>query len=153
MDVPVTAAGLEKMRNELDAMIARQPEIQAAIARAREQGDLKENAEYHAAREEFGMLTAKIDELRTRIARARIVEVAESERDVIRFGATVKVKDSKRKTVEEYTLVGAGEDDILDNKILATSPMGQAMLGKKPGDAFEVKTPREIGRASCRERV
>ena len=100
MDVPVTLTGLQKMRNDLDAMIDRQPEIQAAIARAREQGDLKENAEYHAAREELAMLNAKIDELRSRIARPRVVEVADSKKDVVRFGATVKVKDSQRGSIE-----------------------------------------------------
>ncbi len=139
--IPVTAEGKKRMQAELDELTARVPGIAKAIEEAREKGDLRENAEYHAAREEMGMIKARIQELKSKISRSEIVDESRIDPSRIAFGATVKMQDMKDKSVDEWQLVGDGEDDALDNKILCMSPMGQAMLGKKVGETVIVKAP------------
>lgn len=141
MSIPVTAEGKKKMQAELEAMNARVPVIAKAIADAREKGDLRENAEYHAAREEMGMLNARIAELKSTLSQAVVVDESQIDTSRVAFGAKVKLEDIKAKSVEEWQLVGPGEDDALDNKILTTSPMGSALLGKAVGDVIVVKAP------------
>jgi transcription elongation factor GreA len=102
---------------------------------------LKENAEYHAQRENQGMLQAKINELKTKLARASIVDISQLPKDEVVFGCTVTVKDVAYGDEEEFTLVGAGEDDYDAGKILCTSPIGQGLLGKKVGAVAEIEAP------------
>ncbi|MCW8128743.1 MAG: transcription elongation factor GreA [Planctomycetota bacterium] len=142
MATPMTQEGLEKLKAELAELEARRPVILLAIKEAREKGDLSENAEYHAAREELAMTEEKITDLRYKISQAVIVDKTKIGGDAIVFGATVKLLDMATKDEEEYTLVGEGEADPLANRILTTSPMGQALLTHKVGDVVEVPVPK-----------
>jgi transcription elongation factor GreA len=137
----MTKAGFMKLQDELDGLRDQLPGIQKAIGIAREAGDLKENAEYHAARESMGMLEAKIAELDARLSQAKIMDGSNVNEDEIQFGATIKLLDLQYNDEEEFALVGDGESDPVNNKILPTSPMGQAMLNKKVGDVFIVDAP------------
>jgi transcription elongation factor GreA len=141
MGIPMTKAGFENLQRQVDEMRALIPDLQRSISEAREKGDLKENAEYHAARESFGMLEAKISDIEGRLAQATIMKVGQGASDEILFGASVKVLDLSYDDEEEYILVGEGEADPMKNRILTTSPMGQAMLNKKVGDRFIVDAP------------
>jgi transcription elongation factor GreA len=140
--VPMTQEGLDKLRGELKAMEEHRPRIQQQIKEAREKGDLSENAEYHAAREDLSMLEGRMREMKDKIARAQIVDPSKIGGDTIVFGATVKLLSLSDNEEEEYMLVGEGENDPLNGRILTTSPMGQALLTKKVGDKVEVPTPK-----------
>ena len=102
---------------------------------------MKENAEYHAQRENQGKLQAKISQLKGKIARASIVDTASLPKDEVVFGCTVTVEDLAYGDEEEFTLVGAGEEDYNAGKILVTSPFGQGLIGKKVGEEAEVEVP------------
>ena len=141
--IPMTRTGYEKLKAELlhmDGVLM--PEIAEKIAQARGEGDLKENAEYHAQREMQGQLQAKINLLRDKLSRATIYDTSNSPKDQVAFGATVTVKDLAYGDEEEYSLVGAGEEDYDKGKILITSPMGQGLLGKKIGEVAEIQAPK-----------
>jgi transcription elongation factor GreA len=141
--VPMTREGYEKERAKLDQMQNFEMiEVAKRIAAAREMGDLSENAEYHAAREDQGMLQARIDALKDRLARAYIVDQNSLPRDAVVFGARVRIKDLDSGEFEVYELVGPGDEDYDNNKILTTSPRGQGLLGKKIGEIAEIKVPR-----------
>jgi transcription elongation factor GreA len=141
--IPMTQEGYNKIRADIERMDkVEMPEIAEKIAAARSEGDLKENAEYHGQRERQGMLQAKINMLRDKLARAAIVDLSKLSRDEVSFGATVKVKDLDFDDEEVFTLVGAGEEDYDAGKILVTSPIGQGLLGKKIGDVAEVEVPK-----------
>lgn len=139
--IPVTLEGKRKMQAELDELTARIPGIAKLVEEAREKGDLRENAEYHAAREEMGMTNARIAELKSKVARAVVVDESQIDTSRVAFGAKLKLQDLKDKSVEDWFIVGEGEDDALDNKILGSSPMGSALIGKKVGDTIVVKAP------------
>lgn len=141
MSIPMTKSGFMKLQDDLEELKAKLPAIQKAIGIAREAGDLKENAEYHAARESMGMLEAKIAELDGRLGQAKIMDESHINKDEVQFGAIVKVLDMEYDDEEEFALVGDGEADPVNNKILTTSPMGQAMLNKKVGEMFVVDAP------------
>ncbi len=140
MGIPVTAEGKRKMQEELDQLNARIPVIAKQIEEAREKGDLRENAEYHAAREDMGMTNARLGELKQKLANCQVVDESQIDTSCVAFGAKVDLQEGRSKA-ETWYLVGEGEDDPLDNRILTSSPMGQALLGKKLGDAVEVKAP------------
>lgn len=140
--VPMTKEGLEKLTAEVAELEARRPKVLLQIKEAREKGDLSENAEYHAAREDLSMLEGRIRELQDKVSRAVVVDKSKIGGDNIVFGATVKLLSLSDNEEEEYTLVGEGENDPLAGKILTTSPMGQALLTKKVGDKVEVPAPR-----------
>jgi len=142
MATPMTQEGLDKLKSELAELEERRPKILLAIKEAREKGDLSENAEYHAAREELAMTEEKISDLRYKISQAVIVDKSKIGGNAIVFGATVKLLDMATKDEEEYTLVGEGEADPLANRILTTSPMGQALLTHVVGDVVEVPVPK-----------
>lgn len=142
MATPMTQEGLDKLKAELLELETRRPKILTAIKEAREKGDLSENAEYHAAREDLAMTEEKIADLRYKISQATIVDKSKIGGNAIVFGATVKLLDMGSKDEEEYTLVGEGEADPLANRILTTSPMGQALLTHKVGDVVEVPVPK-----------
>jgi transcription elongation factor GreA len=141
--IPMTREGYEKLKADLDRM-QNVEMIEAAkrIAAARELGDLSENAEYHAAREDQGMLQARIDVLREKLARASIIDRSSLPTDTVVFGMRVKIKNLDSQEEEVYELVGPGEEDYDKNKILTSSPRGQGLLGKKVGDVAVVKVPK-----------
>jgi len=140
--VPMTREGLDKLKAELAALEARRPRLLKAIRDAREKGDLSENAEYHAAREELTMTENRIAQHKSKIANAALVDESKMAGDTIVFGATVKLVGLNDGEEEEFTLVGEGEADPFTNRILTTSPMGQALLTRKVGDVIEVPAPR-----------
>lgn len=141
--VPMSRTGYEKFRTELEQMEnVEMPLIAENIAAARAEGDLSENAEYHAQRENQGMLQAKINLLRDKLARASIVDMSKLPKDEIAFGATVLVKDLDFDDEERFTLVGAGEEDYDTGKILCTSPIGEGLIGKKVGDQVKIAVPK-----------
>ena len=140
--VPMTREGYNKIRAEIDRLESVElPKITEKIAEAREEGDLKENAEYHAQRENQGMVMAKIGELKDKIARASIVDRSALPKDEVVFGSTVTVEDLAYGDEEVFTLVGAGEEDFNGGKIPVTSPFGQGLLGSKVGDEVEIEAP------------
>jgi transcription elongation factor GreA len=140
--VPMTREGYERLKADLDRMAnSEMIEVTRRIASARELGDLSENAEYHAAREDQGMLKARIDALKDKLSRAIFVERSTMPSDVVVFGSRVKVKDIELDEEETFVLVGPGDEDYSQNKILTTSPIGKGLLGKKIGDQAEITVP------------
>ena len=145
--IPMTRAGYNKIKAELDELQnERLPEAEQRVAAARAEGDLSENAEYHGARETHGMLMAKINLLREKLAKSMIVDTAKLPKDTVVFGCTVVVKDLDFGDEEEFTLVGAGEEDYDAGKINVVSPLAQGLVGKKVGDKVEVAVPAGTNR-------
>lgn len=141
--IPMTQAGYNKIKAEVERLEqVEMPKIAEKIAEARAEGDLKENAEYHGQREAQGMLQAKINQLKSKLAKASIMDPSKLPKDEVVFGSTVTVKDLDYDDEEEFTLVGAGEEDYDKGKILVTSPIGQGLLGKKVGQKAEVAAPK-----------
>jgi transcription elongation factor GreA len=141
--IPMSKDGYDKLRAQLDHMKNDDmPRIAEQIALARAFGDLSENAEYDAAREAQGMLQARINDLQDKLARGMIVDRTVLPTDRIVFGSTVRVLDLDLKDEEDFVLVGPGEEDYDQNKILLTSPIGQGLVGKKIGDVVEITVPR-----------
>ncbi len=138
----LTQDGLDKMKKELHELkYKKRPIISQKVATAREHGDLKENAEYHAAREELSMVETRIQQLQDRIARARVIDESEINTDEVSILNTVKVQDLRRNKEYVYTLVSEDEADFKQNKISITSPVGKGLLGKKVGDIAEIQVP------------
>lgn len=145
--MPMTRSGYDKIRAEINELENEQmPIIEKRIATARAEGDLSENAEYHGARESQGMLQAKINLLKDKIARADIIDTSTLPKDQVVFSATVKVKDLDFGDTEEFTLVGAGDEDYDAGKILVTSPLAQGLIGKKVGETAEIEVPAGTNR-------
>jgi transcription elongation factor GreA len=141
--IPMTRAGYEKIKAELDHLEqVEMPAVANRVAAARKEGDLSENAEYHGARESQGLLQAKINLLRDKLARAALVDPSKLPKDEVVFGATVVVKDLDFGDEEIFVLVGAGEEDYDAGKILVTSPLAQGLLGKKQGEKVEIPVPK-----------
>ena len=141
--VPMTQDAYSRLREEIDHMEnVLMPEIAEKIAEARAEGDLKENAEYHAQREAQGMMQAKINERKSKLARAQIVDPSKLPKDQVAMGATVKVLDIDLDDEEEITLVGDGDEDYDQGKYLITSPIGKGLLGKKIGETAEIDVPK-----------
>ena len=141
--IPMSKEGYDKLKHQLDTMNNEEmPRIAEAIAEARAFGDLSENAEYDAAREAQGMLQARINELQDKLARALIVDRSTLPTDRVVFGSRVSVLDLDMKDEEDFILVGPGEEDYDQNKILMTSPIGLALVGKQIGDEVTVPIPR-----------
>ena len=140
--VPMTREGYNKIKEEIDRLEnVELPKVTDKIAEAREEGDLKENAEYHAQRENQGMIMAKIGELKDKVARASIIDPSQLPKDEVVFGSTVTVEDLAYGDEEEFTLVGAGEEDFNNGKIPVTSPFGQGLLGAKVDQEVEIEAP------------
>jgi len=140
--IPMTREGYEKRKARLDQMEnVEMVEVARRIAAARELGDLSENAEYHAAREDQGMLQARIDAGKDELSRAYFVDRNSLSTDTVVFGTRVKVKDLDLGDEECFELVGPGDEDYDKNKILTNSPIGQGLLGKKRGDVAEILVP------------
>lgn len=140
--IPMSREGYEKLKADLDRMQNLEMiEVAKRIAAARELGDLSENAEYHAAREDQGMLQARINALKDKLSRAYLIEKNNLQDGTVGFGARVRVKDLDLEEEETFDLVGPGDEDYNNNKILITSPIGQGLLGKKQGDVVEIQVP------------
>ncbi|MCA9100302.1 MAG: transcription elongation factor GreA [Pirellulales bacterium] len=140
--IPMTQRGYNKLKDELRVLEdVEMPKIAKRIAEARSEGDLSENAEYHGARESQGMLQAKINLLRDKLARAQLVDPSTLPKGEVVFGTTVVVKDLDFGDKEEFVLVGAGEEDYDEGRILVTSPLAQGLIGAKVGDKVEIEVP------------
>ena len=143
--IPMTQEGYNKIKEQVDNLEQfEMPKIADKIAAARSEGDLKENAEYHGQREAQGLLQAKINDLRAKLARATIIDPSKMPKDEVAFGATVIVLDLDLDEQEEITLVGAGEEDYDTGRYLITSPIGQGLLGKKVGETVEIQVPKGV---------
>ena len=141
--VPMTRSGFNKLKADLERMEGvEMPAIAEKIGAARSEGDLKENAEYHAQREAQGLLQARINVIKSKLSKATIIDPSTLPKDQVSFGATVVVKDVDLGDEEEYTLVGSGEEDYNRSRILVTSPLGQGLLGKKIGDTATIPAPK-----------
>ena len=140
---PVTINGLNKIKTELnDRKNNIRPKIVQAIAEARSHGDLKENAEYHAAKEEQGLNEKRIQELETTIATANVIDVTNLEKNnKVIFGSTIVVKDLDTEKKNKYKIVGKDEADVRTGLIYYQSPMGRGFIGKNKGEFVEIKTP------------
>jgi len=144
--VPMTKAGAEKLRAELAELksVAR-PRVIAAIADAREHGDLKENAEYHAAREQQGFIEGRIADIEGKLSHAQVIDVAElNAGGKVVFGTTVDLINEETGEEVTYQIVGDDEADIKQNKISVNSPVARALIGREEGDIASVNAPGGI---------
>jgi transcription elongation factor GreA len=137
----ISEEGLEKLKAELDGCMKQRMQVAATIETARELGDLKENGDYHAAKEHQAMLHAKISELEDKVANARVFNEDDIDASKVFIGATVRVLNKKTEKEFTYTLVSPVEADIEQGKFSVRSPVGQALLGKQVGDVAEAKAP------------
>ncbi len=141
--MPMTARGAERLRNEVERLKSRErPRIIAAIAEARAHGDLKENAEYHAAREQQSFVEGRIKQLEAALSNSQIIDVSKlSPNGKIVFGATVELADEDSGEQVRYQIVGELEADIKQKLISITSPIARALIGKREGDSFDFNAP------------
>ena len=140
---PITAEGFEKLKKELDNLKSfKRPEIIKAIAEARAHGDLKENAEYHAAKDEQGKIEGRINQINYLFSNANIIDVTKLEnKDNVVFGSTVDLLDLESNKKKTYKIVGKDESDIKKNFIYFRSPIAKALIGKRKKDLVTVNTP------------
>ncbi len=140
---PITINGLKNLKSELENLKnVQRPKIVEAIAEARSHGDLKENAEYHAAKEQQAQIESRVIAINDLIARANVIDVTKIENNgKVIFGSTVKVKDLESEKIISYRLVGQDEADIKKNLIFFKSPIGKALIGKKISEIITVDTP------------
>ncbi|CAN5325629.1 transcription elongation factor GreA [soil metagenome] len=143
MAVPLTARGAEQLRDELKRLKGQErPRVIQAIAEARAHGDLRENAEYHAAKEQQGFIEARIKDIESKLAHAQIIDVAQlSAGGRVVFGATVELHDEQNSAPVTYRIVGEDEADIKSGLISINSPIARALIGKQEGDVAEVAAP------------
>ncbi|MDN6297681.1 MAG: transcription elongation factor GreA [Halomonas sp.] len=141
--VPMTVAGEQRLREELEHLKSEaRPRVIAAIAEAREHGDLKENAEYHAAREEQGFIEGRIQEIEGKLSGAQVIDVTKLPKTgKVIFGVTVELLHLGNDEQVTYRIVGEDEADIKKGRISVTSPMARALIGKEEGDVALVRTP------------
>ena len=140
---PITAQGLEKLKIELaNLKNIKRPKIVEAIAEARAHGDLKENAEYHAAKEEQAKIESRVIEINDLIARANVIDIMQIEKkDCVIFGSTVSLIDLENNKKKTYKIVGKDEADLTINYIYFRSPIGKALIGKNKKEVVTVSTP------------
>ncbi|SDZ99490.1 transcription elongation factor GreA [Microbulbifer marinus] len=141
--VPMTVEGAEALREELERLKkVERPAVVQAIAEAREHGDLKENAEYHAAREKQGFIEGRIQEIEGKLSLAQVIDVKAIEpSDKVIFGTTVTIIHMDNDEEVTYKIVGDDEADVKNRKISVNSPIARALIGKEVGDVVVVKTP------------
>jgi len=139
--VPMTPDGHAALAAELSALKAERPKISQEIGIARDHGDLKENAEYHAAKEKQGMCEARIADIEDKLARAEVIDPSTLSGDKVKFGALVELEDMDNGKLVTYRLVGPDESDLQKGKISITSPVARALVGKEVGDEVKVQTP------------
>jgi len=143
MRAPITLKGAQRLREELDQLKSvKRPKVIAAIAEAREHGDLKENAEYHAAREEQGFIEGRIKQLEGELSHAEIIDISKlNAGSKVVFGATVELADVESDEEKRYQIVGDLEADIKLGLIAISSPLARALIGKLEGDAVTIDAP------------
>ena len=140
--VPMTPAGYQKLQEELERLLKiERPNNIKDISEARAHGDLSENAEYHAAKEKQSFLEGRIQELKTKIALADVIDPSKISQDKVAFGAKVKVMDVSSSEEKTFTLVGQDEADAKNGRISISSPVGRALLNKEAGDVVTIKAP------------
>lgn len=140
----MTQAGLDQLKKELADALAQRPVISAAIAEAREKGDLSENAEYDAARDAQGLLEVKIARLKNKVANARVIDESQLSTDKVQLLSKVKVENLSNKMVMQFTIVGETEADFSKGKLASTTPIGKALLGHEKGEIVEAQVPSGI---------
>ena len=153
--VPMTPAGVDKLRAELARLKEERPKISREIGIARDHGDLSENAEYHAAKERQGMVEARIKDIEDKLARAEVIDPSSLSGDLVRFGATVTLTNLDTDEEVTYQIVGADEADINQGTISISAPLARALIGRNLGDEVTVKLPGgtrtyEIGEVTFR---
>lgn len=142
-ELPVTKEGMDKVQKELNFLITvEREELKIVISDARDLGDLKENAEYHAAKEKQSIMEGRIMQLQGIVASGRIIDPSTIVSDVIVFGATVTLLDVEKNEKVTYQLVGESESNMKQGKVSFTSPLGRALIGKEEGDTIIVKAPK-----------
>jgi transcription elongation factor GreA len=139
--VPMTPDGYAALKDELEKLKAEMPAISKAIGEAREEGDLKENAEYHAQKERQGIFQARINKIEDALARAEVIDPSKLSGDRVKFGARVTLEDVDNASVVVYRIVGPEESDIDQGTISVTSPVARALINREVGDEVKVKTP------------
>ena len=138
----MTAGGYTSLDEELKRLkTIERPSVIAAISEARAHGDLSENAEYHAAKEQQGWTEARVAELEDKLSRAEIIDISKLSGDTVMFGAKVTLIDEETDEKTAYQIVGEFEADVKKGKISVSSPIARAIIGKKKGDSVEVNTP------------
>jgi len=144
--IPMTVEGAERLRTELDQLKkVERPRIVEAIAEAREHGDLKENAEYHAAREQQGFVEGRIQEIESKLSQAQVIDITHIPAgDRVIFGVTVRLINLENDEVVSYKIVGDDEADVKANKISYLTPIARALIGKEVGDVVSVETPKGV---------
>ena len=140
--IPISKKGYERVKDELARLKKERPEIIQAIKEAREEGDLRENAGYDAARERQTLLEIRIKDMESRIQRFDVIDTLATEGDTVIFGATVEMEDMDTGETKRYTLLGPDEADPAKGSISILSPVGQALVGKGVGDEVAVEAPR-----------
>ncbi len=142
MNIPISKQGFAQLETELEHLKSERPNIIQAIKEAREEGDLKENAGYDAARERQGMTEARITYIESRMSQFQIIDLDSLASDKVIFGATVEVEDVDTGEAKTFTLLGPDEADFASGSISVLSPVGKALLGKEEGDEVSVDIPR-----------
>ncbi len=140
----MTQEGLDKLKKDLADALAQRPVISAAIAEAREKGDLSENAEYDAAREAQGLLELKIANLKNMIANAKVIDASKVDTETVGMMNRVKVLNVSMNREMEFTIVGESEADFSKGKLAATTPIGRALMGHSKGETVDAKVPSGI---------
>lgn len=141
--IPVTKIGFENLEAELQNLKSvERPNVIAAIAEAREHGDLSENAEYHAAREQQSFIEGRIQELEAVVSKAKVIDPTTLSGDSVKFGATILIVDEDTDEEETYQIVGDYEADIDNGKLSISAPIARALMGKSEGDSVKVRTPK-----------
>jgi transcription elongation factor GreA len=139
---PITPEGAARLREELlQLKSVERPAVIQAIATAREHGDLKENAEYHAARDKQSFIEGRIKEIEDKLARAEVIDPSKLAGDRVAFGATVKVSNADTGEEAAYKILGADESDLAKGSISVTSPLARSLIGKQVGDEVKVRMP------------
>ena len=140
---PVTKKGYELLKKELKQLLSTdRPAVVNAISTAREHGDLKENAEYHAAKEQQGFIEGRIQELNAKLANANVIDIEKLSGNKVIFGATVTFEDIDTDEVSNYQIVGEDESDIKQNKISVSSPIARALIGRSAGETLIIPIPK-----------
>ena len=140
--IPMTSSGYKALEEEIKFLKSvERPRIIKAIAEARAHGDLSENAEYHAAKEQQGLNESRVAELEDKISRADVIDVSKLSGDTVKFGATVTLADEDTDEEVVYQIVGEVEADVKQGKVSVTSPIARALISKTEGDSVEVNTP------------